>query len=130
MDTIADFLTIIRNGVRETKSCVTAPMSSIKLEILKILKSEGFIVDYDIDNTDSIKKRLKIHLKYGPDNQSVIHEITQISKQSKRRYVKKRYIPKVMNGFGICVLSTPKGLLTGRNARLANIGGELLFQVW
>eukprot|EP01047_Picozoa_sp_COSAG01_P000077 COSAG01_NODE_1_length_100484_cov_170.446142_77_plen_131_part_00 len=130
MDIIADLLTVIRNGLKVNFNEVELPHSKLKMTILEVLKKEGFISNYKLLNNGGIKKSILIQLKYDENNKSVIHSIKRISRQSKRNYVKKSDIPKVMNGYGVCILSTSKGVISGRDARLSNIGGELLLEVW
>ena len=129
-DPIADMFTRIRNGLNVKLEVVDIPFSVIKLSISKILKDEGFIKYYEIVSDDLKKKRIKVGLKYTSSGKSVISKLTRISKPGKRIYVQKSEIPKVLNGFGINVLSTPKGVLSGRSARLKNVGGELIGEVY
>jgi small subunit ribosomal protein S8 len=109
---------------------VEVPISKVKLEITKILKEEGFIKKYEHINKDEINKFIKIIFKYGPDNKSVIRNMERISKPGKRVYVPKKDIPKVLNGFGLAILSTNKGIMTGKQARQNNLGGELICTIW
>jgi small subunit ribosomal protein S8 len=124
-DPIADLLTRIRNGKMAGKEYAEAPVSKIKAEILRILKKEGYIKGYTQD-----ERTLRIYLKYSEEGESVITEITRISKPGCRVYKTKEELPKVLNGLGIAIISTSKGLLTDRDARLANVGGEVLCTVW
>jgi small subunit ribosomal protein S8 len=128
-DPIADMLTRIRNAIKERHESVEFPTSKIKLEIVKVLKEEGFIKKYEHKLVEN-KKYLKVILKYGPNNEKVIDGIERISKPGKRVYVPKTEIPKVLNGMGISILSTNKGVMTGKNARVNNVGGELICKVW
>lgn len=125
-DPIADMFTRIRNAHLIKQDDVVFPFSKMKLSIIKILKEEGFIKYYEVLSEDLNKKQIKVGLKYTPDGRSLISKIERVSKPGKRVFVEKHKVPKVMNGFGICVLSTSKGVVTGRNARLTNVGGELL----
>jgi small subunit ribosomal protein S8 len=125
-DPIADLLTRIRNGKMAGKEYVEAPISKMKAEILRILKAEGYINGY----AQQDERTLRIHLKYSDEGDSVITEIKRISKPGCRVYCKKDELPKVLNGLGIAIVSTSKGLLTDKDARLANVGGELLCTVW
>ena len=125
MDTLANLLTILRNAEIAGKKKTIAPMSKTNKKIVEILKSEGFIEDYRIHEIDSVKKHIVIMIR-----KNVIHNLKQISKQSKRVYKQKSQIQKIKNGFGISIYSTPKGILTAKEARLANVGGELLLEVW
>lgn len=124
-DPIADLLTHIRNGNMAGKSLVDAPFSKIKAEILRILKTEGFINDYTRDD-----RNLRIQLRYTETGGRVITEIKRISKPGCRVYCSKSEIPKVLHGLGIAIVSTPRGILTDREARQANVGGEILCTVW
>lgn len=123
-DTIADMLTGIRNALRAKKAEVVLPHSKIKREIARILKEEGYIRGY------SCNGEIKIQLRYGPSNISVINEIRRISKPGKRVYAGKDEIPLVMNGLGVAILSTPKGVITDRKAREMGVGGELICSVY
>lgn len=128
-DPIADMLTRIRNAVMQNHESVEMPISKMKLELVKVLKEEGFIKKYEHKVYEN-KKYLKIILKYGNNGEKVINGIDRISKPGKRIYVKKADIPKVLNGLGISILSTNKGILTGKQSRINNTGGELLCKVW
>ncbi len=130
IDPIADLFTRIRNGLNVNHRTVIVTYSRMKIAVLKILKEEGFILFYEIENTDLNKKVIKVGLKYSSTGKSIIQKIIRKSKPSKRVYVQKSEIPKVRNGFGICILSTSSGILSGRAARLKNVGGELLGLVY
>ncbi|PID55947.1 30S ribosomal protein S8 [candidate division KSB3 bacterium] len=124
-DPIADLLTRIRNGNMAGKEAVTAPVSKIKTEILRILEAEGFIKSYQqLD-----ERNLEIRLKYA-GHERVITEIKRVSKPGCRVYCGKDELPKVLNGLGIAIVSTSKGLLTDKDARLEGVGGEVLCTVW
>ena len=125
-DTIADLFTRIRNGGAVKHSDVEIPFSRMKLSVVKILKDEGFIKFFDVVNEDLNKKAIKIGLKYGPDGLHVVSEIRKVSRSGKRIYVKKANVPKVRNVFGVSILSTSLGVMSGRSARLSNVGGELI----
>lgn len=129
VDSIADFLTIIRNGLMITRRDVKAPYSNVKADIARILKSEGFINDYEIIDEGKGKKFLQIYLKYV-DNESVIHEITRISKPGRRVYRNIAKIEPVIGGLGVGILSTNRGLMTDKQARAEKVGGELICEVW
>jgi len=128
-DPIADMLTRIRNAqhARHTKTLV--PRSKIKVAIAKILKDEGFIEGYVEDETGP-QGTIKVFLRYGSDPSGVIRGISRISKPGRRVYVNKDDIPRVRNGLGVAILTTPRGLLTDAQARKAGIGGEVLCHVW
>ena len=128
-DPIADMLTRIRNAVLARHDSVLVPSSKMKLAIAKILKQEGFIKEYEIVKGKS-HRAIKIHLKYQERNQPVVSGLERISKPGLRIYVKKREIPRVYEGLGIGILSTPKGVMTGVKAWKEGVGGELLCYVW
>lgn len=128
-DPIADFLTRLRNANIATHEKVEVPSSSLKLEVAKILKEEGFIKSYKLieDNKQGI---IRINLKYGPNNERILSGLKRISKPGLRVYTKKDQIPSVMGGLGIAILSTPQGLMTDKAARAAQVGGEVLCYIW
>jgi small subunit ribosomal protein S8 len=125
-DSVADLFTRIRNAGSVKHNDVEIPFSKLKLAVVKILKDEGFVKFFDVVNEDLNKKTIKVGLKYGPDGKHVITEIRRVSRAGKRVYVKKSEVPKVRSGFGVSILSTSSGVLTGRSARLGNVGGELI----
>ena len=129
-DVIADMFTKIRNALKENHSSVSVPHSNIKYTICQILKTSGFIHSYDVSDSSLTKKSININLKYKKNGSSIISSIKKISKPSKRIYVQKNDIPKVLNGFGLSIISTSKGILSGKEARLKNVGGELIGEVW
>ena len=128
-DTIADMLTRIRNANSMGYTDVTVPASKLKMEIAKILKEEGFINDYKV-NSDSVQKTIELTLKYGNKKERVITGLKRISKPGLRVYVKSDEVPKVLNGLGIAIISTSKGIMTDKEARKQNLGGEVLAYVW
>ncbi len=129
-DPIADMLTRIRNAVRnKKKEVVVEPKSNLKLEILKILKREGFIEDYQVISEEKGGK-IKVVLKYDEYGEPVIEDLQRVSKPSRRIYVSSDKIPWVKNGMGIAIISTSQGLLTDREARMRKVGGELMLYVW
>ena len=125
-DPISDLFTRIRNALIAKHEGLMVPNSKIKVAICRILKEEGFIKDFTVSNDDLVKKNIKIKLKYRQNGEPLINEIIRVSKSSKRIYVKKRKVPKPLRGFGISMVSTSKGILSGREARLKNVGGELV----
>jgi len=130
VDSIADFITIIRNGVMVSKSFVTAPHSQMRESIAQILKDEGFIHDFVIVNTDSdVKKRIKVVLKYV-DGESVIHEIQRISKPGRRVYVGSKEIKPVIGQLGVSILTTSRGVIVNKQAKKLSVGGEVICTVW
>lgn len=126
MDPISDMFSRIRNALLVKKGSVVIPHSKLKLAVCKILKDEGFIEGYEVVNEDLAKKKIKIALKYNAQGNAVISKIERASKPSRRIYVEKAKVPKPLNGFGVSIISTSKGVLSGRDARLKNVGGELL----
>ena len=128
-DTIADMLTRIRNALVVKHEKLEVPASNIKKEIAEILKREGFVrdVEYVEDNKQGI---IRIFLKYGKDNERVITGLKRISKPGLRVYAKTNEVPKVLNGLGIALVSTSQGLLTDKEARAKQVGGEIVAYVW
>lgn len=129
-DPIADMFTRIRNAQIVALSTVTLQHSCVKCDIAKILVNEGYIKSYEIVNNDLNKRLLKLLLKYKDDGAPLIESIRRVSKPSKRIYTSKKNIYKVLNGFGTLILSTSKGILSGKDARLKNVGGEILGEVY
>ncbi len=127
-DPIADLLARIRNAAQAHKSDMFVPYSRIKAEIIKILKQEGYISDYEVDTT-AAHPRIKITNKMV-NRTSAITGLRRISRPGLRRYVGADEIPRVLGGMGISILSTPRGVLTGRDAKKQKVGGELLAYVW
>ena len=128
-DTIADMLTRIRNANVMHYQEVLVPNSKMKLEIAKILKDEGFIADYKVLKED-VQGTIVLTLKYGPNKERVITGLKRFSKPGLRVYAKNDEIPKVLNGLGIAIISTSKGLMTDKEARKNNLGGEVLAYIW
>ena len=129
-DPIADMLTRIRNANMAEKVSVEVPSSKIKIEIAKLLKSEGFVSDYSIIKRDENKSSLAINLKYTADREPVIQGLQRVSKPRCRKYVNRDEVPRVLGGIGIAILSTSKGVITDTEARKHNIGGEILCYIW
>ena len=129
LDPIADMLTRIRNANTNKHDSVLVPQSKTKLAIAEILKNEGFIVDYKSTEVDGIKM-MEITLKYGPNGEKVIQGLKRISKPGLRIYANAEQLPKVLNGLGIAIVSTSKGIITDKDARKLNVGGEVLAYVW
>ena len=133
-DPIADMLTRIRNGVMAGHSVVAIPSSKIKVELAKILQEEGYIEKYENAKDDqSVQDTIRIHLKYVGDRRqkrSVITGIERVSRPGRRIYSKKKEIPWVLSGIGISILTTPKGVMTGKRARQLGVGGEIICKVW
>ena len=128
-DPIADMLTRIRNAAKAKFNSVDVPGSTVKIEVAKILKSEGFIRNYKFLK-DGKQGILRIYLKYGAGQSNVIYELKRVSKPSRRVYVRCKEIKPVYNGLGIAILSTSKGLMTDKKARQEKVGGEILCHVW
>ncbi|MBT2732631.1 MULTISPECIES: 30S ribosomal protein S8 [Carnobacterium] len=128
-DPIADFLTRVRNANQARHESLEAPASKIKKDIANILKREGFIknVEYMEDDKQGI---IRVFLKYGKDNERVITGLKRISKPGLRVYAKAGEVPKVLNGLGIAIVSTSEGVITDKEARTKNIGGEIIAYVW
>jgi len=128
-DPIADMLTRIRNGIQAHHERVELPASKLKLEIAKILKSEGFISNYKIVE-GKYQGTLRVYLKYSDDGEPVIHGIERISRPGRRIYRNKSEIPRVLGGLGLSIVSTSRGILSGAEAVKTGVGGEVLCQVW
>lgn len=127
-DPIADMLTRVRNAIRARHQRVDVPSSKLKVEIARILKEEGYISNFKV--LEEGKRRvLRVFLRYGTDGRSVISTLERVSKPGRRVYVEADEIPKVMGGLGINVLTTPQGVMTGKSARKAGVGGEVLCDV-
>lgn len=129
-DPIADMLTRIRNAVASRHRRVDIPVSKMKTEVARILKEANFIQDYQTVETDDGRRVLRVRLRYAAGGQPVIRELQRVSSPGLRRYVGVGEIPRVRNGLGIAILSTSKGLMSDRDARQANTGGELVAVVW
>ncbi|HIX03527.1 MAG TPA: 30S ribosomal protein S8 [Candidatus Odoribacter faecigallinarum] len=129
-DPIADFLTRIRNAVRVGHKVVNIPGSKMKLEMTRILKEKGYILNYKYEQ-DGAKSNIKIALKYHPETkESAIKSLVRVSKPGLRRYTSVEDMPRVLNGLGIAILSTSLGLMTDKEARQRNVGGEVLCYVY
>ncbi|MBD5100320.1 MAG: 30S ribosomal protein S8 [Clostridiales bacterium] len=128
-DPIADMLTRIRNGLVAKHESVEMPSSKMKKAIADILTEEGFINGYEIVEGE-VQSVMKVNLKYGPNNEKVISGIKRISKPGLRVYANSENLPVVLNGLGIAIISTSKGVMTDKKARAAHIGGEVLAYVW
>ncbi len=128
-DPIADMLTRIRNANQMRYLEVEVPASKIKVEIARILKEEGFISDYKIKK-NPVQNIIVLNLKYGENKERVITGLKRISKPGLRVYAKAEEVPRVLNGLGIAVLSTSKGIMTDKEARKQTLGGEVLAYIW
>lgn len=128
-DPVSDMLTRIRNALIVKHSIALVPKSKIKIEILKVLKEEGYIKEFKIIE-DGIKSRIEVSLKYhGSNIESVVRELNRVSKPSRRVYIKNNEIPRIRGGLGISIISTSKGIMTGSNARNQKLGGEFICTV-
>ena len=128
-DPIADMLTRIRNANQNRSKEVIIPSSKMKYEIARILKEEGFIEEFNVNN-ESVQSTLTLTLKYGHNKETVITGLKRISKPGLRVYAKAEDIPRVLNGLGIAIISTPKGIMTDKLARKNNVGGEVIAYIW
>ena len=130
-DPISDMLTRIRNAIKATHESVEIPASNLKIKIAEVLKKEGYINSYEVVEADEkVKRKLKISLKYGPRGEKLITRIKKVSTPGLRVYSKSKYAPRVLDGLGISILTTSKGLMSDRQARKEKAGGEVLCQVW
>ena len=128
-DPIADMLTRIRNANQNRAKTVSMPSSKMREEIAKILKDEGFIEEFSIEEND-VQNTLTLTLKYGQKKERVITGLKRVSKPGLRVYSKAEELPRVLNGLGIAIISTPKGIMTDKEARKANVGGEVIAYIW
>ena len=128
-DPIADMLTRVRNALSAHHPKVDVPASRLKAEIARILKEEGYIANFKVADEEG-RRTIKIYLKYGPDHEPVISRLERVSKPGRRVYVGQREIPRVLGGMGINILTTPRGVMTGRHAHRQGVGGEILCEVW
>jgi small subunit ribosomal protein S8 len=129
-DPIADMLTRLRNAAKARHPRADMPASKMKIEIARILKEEGYISTFKVVEESKVRKTLRVFLKYTPDRKAIITDFKRISRPGCRVYVGKAEIRPVVGGLGTCILTTPQGLMTGRAARRAGVGGELLLEVW
>jgi len=128
-DPVADLLARIRNSLSARHQKLDVPASKLKLEIARILKEEGYIANFKPTEEEG-RKVLRIYLKYGNDNAAAISNLQRISRPGCRVYVGRNDIPRVLGGLGINILTTPRGVMTGRQARKEGVGGEILCEVW
>jgi small subunit ribosomal protein S8 len=128
-DPVADMLARIRNSASARHQKVDIPASKLKAEIARILKEEGYIANYKVTEEDG-HKVIRVYLKYGSNNEAAISNLARVSRPGCRVYVRRSEIPRVLGGLGINILTTPKGVMTGRQARREGLGGELLCEVW
>jgi len=128
-DPVADLLTRIRNAVSARQQKLDVPASKLKMEIARILKEEGYISNFKATEENG-RKVLRVYLKYSSSNDAAITNVARVSRPGCRVYVGHTEIPRVLGGLGINILTTPKGVMTGRQARKSGIGGEILCEVW
>ena len=127
-DPIADMLTRVRNGIQARHPRVDMPSSRLKVEVARILKEEGYISNFKVGD-EGKKKVLKVFLKYGTDGSNAISSLDRVSRPGRRVYVGAHEVPRVLGGLGVSILTTPRGVLTGKAARKAGVGGEVLCNV-
>ena len=128
-DPIADMLTRIRNASRAGHVSTFIPRSKIKLEIVRVLKDQGFLEGY-IDIPEVPQGKIKVFLRYDAEGTQILRGLERITKPSRRLYVGKDDVPRVRNGLGVAILTTPRGVLTDRQARTAGVGGEVICHAW
>ena len=131
-DPISDFLTRLRNGAQAQHQDVTGPASNLKRELARILKEQGYIEDYAVHPARDERpgEEITVTLKYTPDRKPVISGLQRVSRPGQRHYVDHAHIPRIQGGMGTAIISTSKGLMTGHDARIAGIGGEVVARVW
>ncbi len=130
-DPIADYLTRLRNAIKANHRVVEIPASNIKKEITKVLHEKGYILNYKFDNDVNVQGVIKIALKYNPETKTpAIFNLERISKPGLKKYTKASELPRVLNGLGVAIMSTSKGVITDKEARNLNIGGEVLCYVY
>ena len=128
-DPIADFLTRIRNAMSVGHPRVDIPASKLKIELARILKEEGYVANYRVADDDG-KRTIKVYLKYRPDRRPVMTKIERVSKPGCRVYANSKEIPSVIGGMGINILTTSRGVMTGKQARTLGVGGEILCSIY
>ena len=130
-DPIADYLTRLRNAIRANHKVVEIPASKLKKEITKILFDQGYVLSYKFDDTSSVQGTIKIALKYDKETKdSVIKDIQRISKPGLRKYSGSSTLPRILNGLGVAIVSTSKGVMTSKQAKQHNVGGEVICYVY
>jgi small subunit ribosomal protein S8 len=128
-DPISDFLTRIRNALRAEQTEVEIPASRLKKEMARILKEQGYVLDYSVDPTP-VGEVIRIQLKYTAERRPVITGIERVSRPGRRRYVSRGEIPRVMGGMGTAILSTSRGVMSGHEAKDRGVGGEVVAYLW
>lgn len=129
-DPISDMLTRLRNAINATHETVEIPASKLKIKIAEVLKKEGYINSYELMEEDKVRRKIKISLKYGPRGEKLITGIKKVSAPGLKVYTKSKDAPRILDGLGVSIISTSKGLMTDRQARKEKVGGEVLCQVW
>jgi len=130
-DTISDYLTRVRNAIKANHRIVEIPSSNLKKEITKILFEKGYILNYKFEATENHQGTIKIALKYHPDTkQSAIRQLLRVSRPGLRKYAGTSTMPRVLNGLGVAILSTSKGIMTDKEAKKQNVGGEVLCYIY
>jgi small subunit ribosomal protein S8 len=130
-DPIADMITRIRNAVHSRHQRVDVPASRFKAEIARILEEEGYIASFKrVPASDAVPEMLRLQLKYGPRGENVISGLSRVSRPGRRAYVSREQVPSVMGGLGTSILTTSRGVMTGREAAKAGVGGEVLCTIW
>ena len=128
-DPVADFLARIRNAIHARHPKLDVPASKLKLEMARILKEEGYVANFKAVEENG-RKLIRVYLKYGSDHEAAISNLARVSRPGCRVYVSRAEIPRVLGGLGIVILTTPKGVMTGHQARKQGVGGEVLCEVW
>jgi small subunit ribosomal protein S8 len=128
-DPIADMITRLKNGIRGEKKEVIVPLSRVKVEILKLIRDEGYIVGFKLEQAH-FPPQIVVQMKYAGRKQNAIEDIKRVSKPGCRVYANAENLPKVLDGLGVAVVSTSQGILTGLECRKRNIGGEVLLKIW
>ena len=128
-DPIADMLTRIRNALLARHDFTDIPASKLKVAVAEVLKREGYIKDFEMQ-AEGIRKHIRVHLAYASTREPVIMGLTRVSKPGLRVYAERREVPRVYGGLGIAIMSTPEGVMTGKQARRRGVGGEVLCYVW
>jgi small subunit ribosomal protein S8 len=129
-DPISDMLTRTRNALRSRHRSVEMPSSSVRVEIAKILKEEGYIENFKVVDEPRNKRRLVLTLRFGPQGENILSGLERVSRPSCRVYVGKDEIPVILGGIGVAILSTSRGIMSGEEARKRRLGGEILCRVW
>ncbi len=129
IDPVADFLTRIRNSIRARHQKLDVPASKLKAEIARILKEEGYISNFKTTEENG-RAVLRVYLKYGANNEAAIRDLERVSRPGCRVYIGRDEIRRVQGGLGISIMTTPKGVMTGRQARREGVGGEVLCEIW